>query len=232
MGGTSPLTSRLGGGIVPISELHAQIARIALRAGARYGFALAGGNALLVHEFIERETEDVDLFTNDERGVEAAAGSVEAALRKAGFETERQDKTAGLADIFEGMGEGLAEWIITAPDGQQAMLQMSYFHREHEPVRMPVGPVLDLEDLIGQKVCALASRIEPRDYIDTAAALERYTAAELIELARRRDPGLEDRDFAEAGQELDRMPDNVFAHYDLGPQEVAALRAAFADWPR
>lgn len=217
---------------MPVSELHEQIAAIALRAGAKHGFALAGGNALLAHEFIDRETEDVDLFTNKESGVEAAAGAVESALRRAGFVTERQDGTTGLADLFEGMGEGLAEWIITAPDGRQTMLQMSYFNREHEPVRMPVGPVLDLEDLIGQKVCALASRIEPRDYIDTAAALERYTAAELIELARQRDPGLENRDFAEAGRELDRMPGGVFAHYGLDPRDVAALREAFADWPR
>ena len=126
------------------------------------------------------------------------------------------------------MSEGLAEWIVTARDGRQTMLQMSYFTREHEPVRMPVGPVLDLEDLIGHKVCALASRIEPRDYIDTAAALERYTAAELIELARQRDPGLEDRDFAEAGRELDRMPASVFEHYELNPDDIDALRDAFS----
>jgi Nucleotidyl transferase AbiEii toxin, Type IV TA system len=217
---------------MPVSELHEQIAAIALRAGAKHGFALAGGNALLAHEFIDRETEDVDLFTNKESGVGAAADAVESALRRSGYVTERQDKTAGLADIFEGMGEGLADWLVTAPDGRQTMLQMSYFNREHEPVRMPVGPVLDLEDLIGQKVCALASRIEPRDYIDTAAALERYTATELIELARHRDPGLEDRDFAEAGRELDRMPEGLFARYGLDNQDVAALREAFADWPR
>ena len=217
---------------MPVSELHQRIAAIALRAGAKYGFALAGGNALLAHDFIDRETEDVDLFTNKESGVEAAAGAVERALQQAGFVTERLDQTAGLADIFEGMGDGLAEWTVTAPDGRQTMLQMSYFHREHEPVRMPVGPVLDLEDLIGQKVCALASRIEPRDYIDTAAALDRYTAAQLIELARRRDPGLDDRDFAEAGRELDRMPESAFAHYGLGPQDITAVRNAFRDWPR
>jgi hypothetical protein len=217
---------------MPVSELHEQIAAIALRAGAKHGFALAGGNALLAHKFIDRETEDVDLFTNKESGVEAAADAVESALRRAGYVAERQDKTGGLTDIFEGMGEGLAEWLVTAPDGRQTMLQMSYFNREHEPVRMPVGPVLDLEDLIGQKVCALASRIEPRDYIDTAAALERYTAAELIELARQRDPGLEDRDFAEAGRELDQMPGGLFARYGLDNQDVAALREAFADWPR
>lgn len=217
---------------MPVSDLHRDIAAIALRAAAKHGFALAGGNALLAHEFVMRETEDVDLFTNVETGVEAAADAVEAALQKAGFATVRQDQTAGLADIFEGMGEGLAEWIVTAPDGRQTMLQLSYFDREHEPVRMDLGPVLDLEDLIGQKVCALASRIEVRDYIDTAQALREHTAGELIRLARRRDPGLGDRDFAEAGQELDRLTDAQFAQYGLTPDEVAGVRAAFADWPR
>ncbi len=217
---------------MPVSDLHRAIAAIALRAAARHGFALAGGNALLAHDFVVRETEDVDLFTNEESGVRAAAGAVESALRRAGYETARQDETAGLADVFEGMGEGLAEWIVTAPDGRQTMLQLSYFDREHEPVRMDVGPVLDLEDLIGQKVCALASRIEVRDYIDTAQALREHPADELIRLARRRDPGLEQRDFAEAGRELDRIADAQFAQYGLSPEEIAALRAAFAGWPR
>lgn len=217
---------------MPVSELHRDIAAIALRAAARHGFALAGGNALLAHEFVVRETQDVDLFTNRQSGVEAAAGAVESALRRAGFAAVRQDETAGLADIFEGMGEGLAEWIVTAPDGRQTMLQLSYFDREHEPVRMDIGPVLDLEDLIGQKVCALASRIEVRDYIDTARALREYTAEELIRLARRRDPGLGERDFAEAGRELDRLTDAQFAQYGLTPDDVAGIREAFAGWPR
>lgn len=34
---------------------------------------------------------------------------------------------------------------------------------------MDVGAVLDIEDVAGRKVCALASRVEPRDYSDTAA---------------------------------------------------------------
>jgi hypothetical protein len=74
--------------------------------------------------------------------------------------------------------------------------------------------------------------VEPRDYVDTAAALEHYTVDQLITLAKRLDPDLEDRDFADAGRQLDRMPDRVFARYGLGPQEVARLRERFAAWPR
>jgi hypothetical protein len=95
----------------------------------------------------------VDIFTNHGTGVEAVADVVEAVLQAAGFGTERMDKTAGLADLFEGMGEGLAEWIVTAPAGEKMALQMAYFDRSREPVIMEIGPVLDLEDVAGGKVC-------------------------------------------------------------------------------
>jgi hypothetical protein len=217
---------------MPITELHREVAAVALRAAARHGFALAGGNALMAHGIIDRSTDDVDLFSDQEAGVAVAASAVEAALRDAGFQARRRDTAAGLGDVFDGMGEGLAEWIITAADGQETMLQMAYFDRCHGPVTMDVGPVLDLEDLAGWKVCALASRVEPRDYIDTAAALRRYSAGQLISFARRLDPGLDDRDFADAGRQLDRLPDTVFARYGLGPPDVGRLREQFAAWPR
>jgi hypothetical protein len=97
---------------------------------------------------------------------------------------------------------------------------------------MEVGPVLSLEDVVGGKVCALAGRAEPRDYIDTAAALRLYSVEDAIGLARRLDPGLEDRDFADAARRLDRWGDAIFAPFGLGPGDVTALRKAFADWPR
>jgi Nucleotidyl transferase AbiEii toxin, Type IV TA system len=217
---------------MPVGELHRQIATIALRAASGHGFALGGGLALVAHGVTDRPTEDVDLFTDEDDGVTAAAEAVEAALRAEGFGVERSDMTAGLADIFDGMGDGLAEWIVTAPGGRQMMLQMAYFDRGNQPVIMDVGPVLDLQDVVGGKICALASRVEPRDYVDTAAALERYTAEELIGFATRLDPGLTRRDFADAGRQLDRLPDQVFARYGLTPADVRKLRARLATWPR
>jgi hypothetical protein len=217
---------------MPIDKLQREVAAVALHAAARHGFALAGGNALIAHGIIDRPTEDVDLFSDQETGVAAAAQAVEDALREAGFAVERRNNAGGLEDLFEGMGDGLAEWVITAPGGQETVLQMAYFGRNHGPVTMDFGPVLDLEDLAGWKVCALASRVEPRDYVDTAAALQHYSVARLIGFAKRLDPGLEDRDFADAGRQLDRMPDGVFARYGLGSRDVAVLRERFAPWPR
>jgi hypothetical protein len=217
---------------VPLNDLHHRVATVALRVATRYGFALGGGNALIAHGLISRPTQDVDLFTNDEGGVGAAADSVQAALRQAGFAAEREDADGGLSEVIEGMDEGLAEWTVTAPDGQRMMLQMAYFDRAAQPVTMDVGPVLNVEDVVGGKVCALASRAEPRDYIDTAAALRRFGIADVIGFARRLDPGLEDRDFADAARRLDRWGDGVFAPFGLGKADVAALREAFRDWPR
>jgi Nucleotidyl transferase AbiEii toxin, Type IV TA system len=218
---------------MPVSDLHREVAAIALRATARHGFALAGGNALIAHGVIDRPTEDVDLFTDREDGVAAAADAVEAALRTAGYAADRQDKTAGLSEVFEGLGEGLAEWIITTPDGREMMLQMAYFDRGRQPVLMEFGPVLDLDDVIGGKVAALASRAEERDYIDVAAALARgYSVAQLTGLALALDPGLTGEDFAHAGQRLDRLDDDRFARYGLAPEDVTRLRERFAAWPR
>jgi nucleotidyltransferase AbiEii toxin of type IV toxin-antitoxin system len=186
----------------------------------------------MAYGVVDRFTADVDLFTDEESSVAAAAESVEKALRGAGFGTERRDEISGLGGIFYGLGDGLAEWIVTAPGGEQMMLQMAYFDRARRPVVMEIGPVLDLEDVVGGKACALASRIEPRDYVDTAAALERYTAEQIIGFARRLDPGLTDRDFAEAAERLDQWGDGVFASFGLGPDEIAELRKRFAAWPR
>jgi hypothetical protein len=108
------------------------------------------------------------------------------------------------------------------------VLQLAYFDRALASVTMEVGPVLDLEDVVAGKVCALASRAEPRDYV----ALERYSIDQVIDFARRLDPGLDDRDFAEAGGRLDQWDDAAFASFELGPAGLAELRRRFAERPR
>src|ERR1700683_252953 len=156
---------------MPLDELHRQVAAIALRAAARHGFALGGGNALIQYGVISRLTEDVDLFTDHEHGVEAAAGAVESALREAGFGIERIDIASGLADIFPDLGEGLAEWIITAPSSRQMALQLAYFDRARGPVSTDIGPVLDLEDVIGGEGGAFVRRPHARACLGHAPGL-------------------------------------------------------------
>jgi len=216
---------------MPIRQIHEEIARTVLAACEKHGFALAGGNALMAHGIIDRATSDVDLFTDQEGGVEAAAGAAEEALKSAGFTVERRDDTGGLADIWEGLGEGMAEWIVTRR-GEQTLLQMSFFERRGRTVRMNMGPVLSLEDAVAGKVAALASRAEVRDLVDTAAALERWSPEQLIVMARRQDPGLRLEDFFDAGSRLDGLQDAAFTRFGLSAAAITRLRARFGSWPR
>ena len=63
--------------------------------------------------------------------------------------------------------------------------------------------------------------------MDTAAALGRYTREQMIGFARRLDPGLTDRDFADAIRRLDQWGDGVFAPYGLGPAGRRGAARAF-----
>lgn len=217
-------------------DLHRHVATIALRAvGRKYEVALAGGNALMVHHIVNRHTEDVDLFVRRVGNVSAAASEIEAALREAGYSPSRIDQAAGLEEIWPDAGEGLAEWEVTAPDGEHTMqLQAAYFETLSDPVNVEdIGPVLALDDLAGWKTVALANRMMARDYVDVAALLKKYTHRRLIELARERDPGLSEDDFRDAGDRLDRMKSRRLVPLLAGDgEDVDWLRAQFADWPR
>ena len=72
---------------MPVSTFHGQVAAAALRAAAQHGFALGGGNALIAHGIIDRVTQDVDVFSDQQGGVQAAADAVETALETGIHET-------------------------------------------------------------------------------------------------------------------------------------------------
>jgi Nucleotidyl transferase AbiEii toxin, Type IV TA system len=111
--------------MMPVIELHRRVAVIGLRATAEHGFALGGGNALIAHGIIDRYTEDVDLFTDQESGVEAAADGLDPGLTyqdfaDAGRRLDRMEDEAftryGLSsqDVAQ-LRERLADWPRVAP---------------------------------------------------------------------------------------------------------------------
>jgi hypothetical protein len=213
-----------------LDEFQAEVARVALQSAQRHGFALAGGNALAVHGVIVRPTEDVDLFTGPEGDLQAATEDAVAALIKAGFTvTLIEDELGGL---FGGFDQDMAELEVSR--GEQAVrLQLVRFDRHHAPVLTDLGPVLHLDDILGSKVAALATRAEPRDYIDVAAALRSHDREHLLDLARQADPGLTDAEFADAMRRLDMLDDTVFTQlYRLSPEQVGEVRITFSTWPR
>ncbi|MDY7085414.1 MAG: nucleotidyl transferase AbiEii/AbiGii toxin family protein [Actinomycetota bacterium] len=210
-----------------VDDFYADVARIALAVATKHGFVLGGGFAWLVNGLVERPTEDVDLFTDTAGGVAAAAGEVSAALKKAGYRVVREEGD----ELFEGMDEDLQEFLV-AGEHRALRLTLCRLDRHRTPVVMDVGPVMHLDDLVATKVAALVNRREVRDYIDVAAALERYSLPQLLALGRRADPALDPEDVADAGRYLDRLDDARFALYGLDRQQIAELRQSLARWPR
>jgi hypothetical protein len=218
--------------MTPAERFQAEVARLALAVAGEHGFALAGGNALIAHGIIDRPTNDIDLFTPEAGGVAAAADAVAAALTDAGMTVEKIAEDTATADLFYGFEQDMAEFAVRRDD-QSVRVQLVRFDRARRPIVMEIGPVLHLDDAISTKVAAMATRAYPRDFIDVAAALSRYTAAELVELGRTADPALTDEEFAEAMQRFDRLHDYVFTdQYGLTQQQVVDLRRRLADWPR
>jgi hypothetical protein len=203
------------------------VARIALAVADKHGFVLGGGVAWRVNGLVQRPTEDIDLFTDTAGGVAAATDEVCAALSAAGYSVHRGDED----ELFAGMAADLREFIVTDA-GRALRLTLCRLDRHHAPVVMDVGPVMHLDDLVATKVAALVNRREVRDYIDVAAALQRYPLERILELAHVYDPALDPDDIADAGRYLDRLDDARFAVYGLGPAQIAALRARLAPWPR
>jgi len=158
------------------------VTRIALRALTDTGFALAGGSAVREHGITTRPTEDVDLFTShpDADAFSAAVGMVIDALRDAGYQVT-QTRTA----------EQFARLHITSVSKASVIVDMGVDWRMNQPTPLDIGPVLSLEDAVGNKVAALFSRGEPRDYLDVDAirGWGGFSDTDLMRLAAERDLG-------------------------------------------
>ena len=196
----------------------------ALDAAGEHGFALAGGNALVAHGVVARDTEDVDLFSPEPGGAGAVAEVVCEALRRAGYAVE-------ICRSPEAHQGEYARLEVTR--GEETMhVDLARDWRRWPPVLLDVGPVLHLDDAASSKVNAMVTRHLPRDFIDVAAVLDRYSREELMRLTFTRDPGLRVADFTQAAQELDRLPSDKFSKYGLDDHATEALRQRFAGWPR
>ncbi|WP_229075638.1 nucleotidyl transferase AbiEii/AbiGii toxin family protein [Actinoplanes sp. DH11] len=210
-----------------VDDFYRDVARIALAVATKHGFVLGGGVAWLVNGLVSRPTEDIDLFTDTAGAVQAAAGEVTAALLTAGYRVEREEAD----ELFEGMNADIEEFLVASTD-RALRLTLCRLDRHRTPVVMDVGPVMHLDDLVATKVAALVNRREVRDYIDVAAALERYPLDQILRLAHAADPALDPEDIADAGRYLDRLDDARFALYGLDAAAIKRLRARLADWPR
>lgn len=205
-----------------MDEFHARVARVGLAALGRYGFALAGGYAVQVHGIVERPSEDIDLFTDQPEPEK---------FRKAASEAAAAWRSDGLAVTPDAQSDTFARFYIS--DGRQQMkAELCYDWRSESPVVLDIGPVLSRDDSVANKVCALFSRGEARDYIDVHAAASRgaYTRSELEALGASHDGGFNLAVFAQALRASSRHGDTEYTVYGLSLDQVNELRSLLISW--
>jgi hypothetical protein len=196
------------------------MATVGLDALAEHGFVLAGGYALQLHGFGDRESDDIDLFTNDldPNHFAEAVDRLQRTYRSIGLDVE----IARRAPVF-------ARLVVEGA----AKADLGVDHRWQPPVAMEVGPVLSEADAIGSKVGAVYSRLEPRDFIDVQFVLDsgRYDRDGLLEFADHREAHPLDRQmFAAQLRAGARLPDTGFVRYGATIEQIARIRRTAADW--
>jgi Nucleotidyl transferase AbiEii toxin, Type IV TA system len=205
-----------------VDAFHQHLARIGLDAAERYGFALAGGYAVQAAGFLQRASEDIDLFTVWERRgeFETAINAIVDAYRAAGLSVQAERRH----DTFTR--------LTVSDDVQTAKVELGVDIRANEPVRILIGPVLHPDDAVANKIGALYDRALARDFIDIDAVLQsgRYDRQALLQLAERSDITFDRSRFADALAQAQLLDADDFAQYDLVGEQVDGLRHRFAAW--
>ena len=203
---------------------HERLARVGLAAVSTYGFALAGGYAVQAHGLLVRPSDDIDLFTTADAEAEfptAVAAAVEA-YRQDGLDVTVLIDSPGFARLD----------VTDAVEKITAKVELGIDWRQHPPTTLAIGPVLSPDDAVANKVTALYSRAQARDYIDVHAALTSglYTGPDLLRLALEHDPGFETTMFAIALRAIHRLPPAEFTAYGLTEPQVEALILRIDSW--
>lgn len=205
-------------------DMQRDITRIALEGAEDNGFALAGSGAIREHGFIARPTADVDLFTvmGAHEKFSGAVDGMQQRLRAAGYTVQVDQRS----DAF-------ARMEVSASD-LETSIDLGIDWRSREPVQLEIGPVLAVEDAVANKVAALYSRGEARDYLDVDAirASGRYSDAQLIALAENADPGFERPMFAERLEMSERIQPREVAIYGVSPTALDEIKGRSQKWAR
>jgi len=198
-----------------LSELQQRVALVLADLPEAKAFALAGGGALIVRGAIDRETHDLDFFVGEADAVDRLLPALEDALSAHGLAAERRQVAHGFARLSVGDSD----------DQTEIDLCVDYRLLPAEP--SPIGPVLSLEELAANKLLALFSRAEARDFVDFAALEPVYGLDHLCRLAAEKDGGFDRRVLAEMLGRIDRIPEDEFL---LDAERLGALRRSVLGW--
>lgn len=123
-----------------LTPLQLQIRQIVASLPDTEDLALAGGGALIVHGIVDRETRDLDFFSNSPEEVDRLLPAVEQALRDNSLVVERLR-----------VAEGFAQLSFTSAS-ETTTIDLAWDPRLFPPTVTPEGPVLAEEEVAAGKV--------------------------------------------------------------------------------
>lgn len=207
---------------MPLDPLQDLIVRTASALPEAHTVALAGGGAMIAHGFVDRATQDVDLFTEiDDEEARQVAAALRAALRDHGLQLRDAERPPAEHRFV----------AVDPHDGSECTVEVfADGGRLQQRVMLDVGPVLHPDDLAADKVLALWGRARPRDYHDVHALMSHYTREDLLRLAAAKDAGFTTATFLNALNAIRRLTESDWAEDGIGSDSVPHLRSVFAGW--
>lgn len=186
--------------------------------------ALAGGGARIAHGFVDRATQDVDLFTEiDDAEAVNVAHALRVSLAERGLQVQGAERPPlDHRFVVTDTTNNLECTVEALPDGG----------RLRELVVLDIGPVLHPDDLAADKLLALWGRARPRDFYDVHALLDRYDSQRLLELASAKDAGFSVATLVDALNAIRRLTDDDWTEDGIDASAAPGLRSAFRDWHR
>ncbi len=208
----------------PLNEQR-HVAALALEVLAEHGFVLAGASAIREHGLIARPTQDVDLFTTEASSVtfdDALACTVQH-FTAHGYTVE----IARHVPLF-------ARLVLTTTDSAATVIDMGVDWRGSPPFITNLGPILAIDDAVGNKIAALFSRGEFRDYLDADAIRQsrKFTDEELYDLAARADPGFSLHRFRQQLESFELLEGMAEPRYGISADELDEIRSRIRSWAR
>lgn len=204
-------------------EFQRFITQIALEASKDGSFALAGSGAIREHGLISRPTEDIDLFSimSASENFSSSVDSVSQKLRDAGLSVDVTRRT-----------DSFARLTVSSDNGQHLEIDMGIDWRNDLPVSLEIGSVLSRDDAVGNKMAALFSRGEARDYLDVDGIRQAgfYSDDELIALGKRTDPSFDNDMFCQRLEDCVSVSFDEISKYGYSRESLTAMQQRLTQW--
>lgn len=208
-----------------VDEKQRSLTRVLLGLLSEQDVALAGSGAIREHGLIDRPTEDIDLFTTSDILDEPERFEHIAQLIVDGAEI-------GGYEIVNIKGTDFFRHFSVLYEDSVYKVDLAADYRHDKTTKLNIGNALSLADSVANKVDAVFSRGEVRDFLDLDSIRENgpYSDAELIDLAKRNDLGFETDLFSRALMKTSSLTAAQVERYGITETQLDAVKRRLEKW--